>query len=89
MGDKTQALLVRGQSVRICKHRRKVGGEYASVRDIFWREDEPWVVEALIKSGVEVNGLTRDRKPVLGMGMGIGQFVAVKTRPVVEAARYM
>jgi hypothetical protein len=30
--------------VRIGKHRRQVGGEFATFLDIFWREDEPWVV---------------------------------------------
>jgi hypothetical protein len=44
MQHKTQALLDPGQFVTIRKHRRKVGGEHASVHDIFWREEEPWVV---------------------------------------------
>src|SRR5262245_16950190 len=44
MSRKPQALLVRGASVRICKHRRQVGSEFASFLDSFWREDEPWVV---------------------------------------------
>ena len=26
------------------KHRRQVGGEFATFLDFFWREDEPWVV---------------------------------------------
>ena len=26
------------------KHRRRVGGEFATLIDLFWREDEPWVV---------------------------------------------
>jgi hypothetical protein len=26
------------------KHRRRVGGEIATSIDLFWREDEPWVV---------------------------------------------
>jgi hypothetical protein len=26
------------------KHRRRVGGEFATSIDLFWREDEPWVV---------------------------------------------
>src|SRR3954470_18263307 len=44
MPDKPQALLRPGASVRICKHRRQVGSEFASFLDSFWREDEPWVV---------------------------------------------
>ena len=39
-----QARLLGGQSVRILKHQTEVGGEFARVRDIFWREDEPWVL---------------------------------------------
>jgi hypothetical protein len=38
-----QALLSFGV-VRIMKHRRRVGGEFATSIDLFWREDEPWVV---------------------------------------------
>lgn len=26
------------------KHRHRVGGEFATSIDLFWREDEPWVV---------------------------------------------
>jgi len=44
MPDKPQALLLPGASVRICKHRRQVGSEFARFLDSFWREDEPWVV---------------------------------------------
>ena len=44
MSRKPQALLLPGASVRICKHRRQVGSEFASFLDSFWREDEPWVV---------------------------------------------
>ena len=44
MSGKPQTLLVRGASVRICKHRRQVGSEFARFLDSFWREDEPWVV---------------------------------------------
>jgi hypothetical protein len=44
MSRKPQALLLPGTSVRICKHRRQVGSEFASFLDSFWREDEPWVV---------------------------------------------
>ena|SRR5437016_3842094 len=44
MSRDPQALLLPGASVRICKHRRQVGSEFASFLDSFWREDEPWVV---------------------------------------------
>src|SRR4029077_14827493 len=44
MSREPQALLLPGTSVRICKHRRQVGSEFASFLDSFWREDEPWVV---------------------------------------------
>jgi hypothetical protein len=44
MSRKPQALLLSGASVRICKHRRQVGSEFANFLDSFWREDEPWVV---------------------------------------------
>jgi hypothetical protein len=44
MSHKPQALLVPGTLVKIEKHRRQVGGEFASFLDLFWREDEPWVV---------------------------------------------
>jgi hypothetical protein len=26
------------------KHRRRVGGDFATSIDLFWREDKPWVV---------------------------------------------
>jgi hypothetical protein len=44
MSRNPQALLLPGATVRICKHRRQVGSEFASFLDSFWREDEPWVV---------------------------------------------
>src|SRR5437762_8461550 len=44
MSRKPQALLLHGTSVRINKHRRQVGSEFARFLDSFWREDEPWVV---------------------------------------------
>jgi hypothetical protein len=37
-------LLLSGIPVRIIKHRRRVGGEFATGIDVFWREEEPWVV---------------------------------------------
>jgi len=47
MKDKTQILpqaqSVIGRYVRIVKHRRGLG-EFGTVHDWFWREDEPWVV---------------------------------------------
>src|SRR5262245_13044484 len=44
MSRNPQVLLLPGASVRICKHRRQVGSEFARFLDSFWREDEPWVV---------------------------------------------
>jgi hypothetical protein len=44
MLDKPQALHLPGTPVKICKHRRQVGGGFATFLDSFWREDEPWVV---------------------------------------------
>jgi hypothetical protein len=45
MGHKTQALHVHGLLVTIRSgFRRKVGDSNASVHDVFWQEDEPWVV---------------------------------------------
>src|SRR5215471_10032479 len=44
MSGKPQALLVWGSPVRIRKHRRQVGGAFATLLDAFWRGDEPWVV---------------------------------------------
>src|SRR5262245_531790 len=44
MAHKPRALLVPGTLVKIEKQRRQVGGEFASFLDLFWREDEPWVV---------------------------------------------
>src|SRR4051812_18399519 len=34
----------RGQIVRIVRHRRRVGSRLGTVRDGFWKGDEPWVV---------------------------------------------
>src|SRR5262245_36682530 len=44
MSRNPQVLLLPGASVRISKHRRQVGSEFARFLDSFWREDEPWVV---------------------------------------------
>ena len=33
-----------GRSVRIMKHPRRVGGQVGTVRDLFWKGDEPWLV---------------------------------------------
>src|SRR5262245_48495002 len=44
MADKAQALLLPRTPVRITKHRRRVGSEFAILMDLFWRENEPWIV---------------------------------------------
>lgn len=36
-----------GRSVRIMKHHRRVGGQVGTVRDLFWKGDEPWLVMQL------------------------------------------
>jgi hypothetical protein len=33
-----------GRSVRIVKHHRRVGGQVGTVRDLFWKGNEPWLV---------------------------------------------
>jgi hypothetical protein len=33
-----------GRSVRIVKHHRRRGGQMGTVRDLFWKGDEPWLV---------------------------------------------
>jgi hypothetical protein len=33
-----------GRPVRIVKHHRRVGGQVGTVRDFFWKGDEPWLV---------------------------------------------
>jgi len=33
-----------GRSVRIVKYHRRVGGQVGTVRDLFWKGDEPWLV---------------------------------------------
>ena len=33
-----------GRSVRIVKSHRRVGGQVGTVRDLFWKGDEPWLV---------------------------------------------
>jgi hypothetical protein len=43
MQHKPQALLQPGTPVKITKHRRRVGSEFATLIDVFWREDEPWI----------------------------------------------
>src|SRR5262249_14433818 len=44
MSRKPQASLLAGTAVRIRKHRRRVGSEFGTLIDTFWREDEPWIV---------------------------------------------
>src|SRR3989304_8743477 len=48
MFSKTQALPSLSKHVRIIKHRQKVGGGCGVLHDVFWREEEPWVVLALL-----------------------------------------
>src|SRR4030067_1725510 len=48
MFSKTQALPSLSKHVRIIKHRQKVGGGGGVRHDVFWREEEPWVVLALL-----------------------------------------
>ena len=33
-----------GRSVRIVKYHRRVGGQVGTVRDLFWKGNEPWLV---------------------------------------------
>jgi hypothetical protein len=33
-----------GRSVRIVKHHRRTGSQVGTVRDLFWKGDEPWLV---------------------------------------------
>src|SRR3972149_4205307 len=51
MSYKTQALPSLSKHARILKHRRKVGGDCGVVRDVFWKEGEPWRVLAFL-SGI-------------------------------------
>jgi hypothetical protein len=44
MQHKPQALLLRGTLVKITLYRRRVGSEFATLIDLFWREDEPWIL---------------------------------------------
>jgi hypothetical protein len=44
MSHKPQAVLSRGNLVKIHKRRCQAGSEFATFFDFFWREDEPWVV---------------------------------------------
>lgn len=39
-----QASSLIGRSVRIVKHHRRTGGQVGTVRDLFWKGDEPWLV---------------------------------------------
>src|SRR3989337_3122758 len=48
MFSKTQALPSLSKHVRIIKHRQKVGGGCGVLHDVFWSEEEPWVVLALL-----------------------------------------
>src|SRR4051794_35320733 len=44
MRNKPQPFHIRGNRVAILQHRHRVGGEFATVMDYFWREDSPWLV---------------------------------------------
>jgi hypothetical protein len=87
MGHNLQALLSLGSAVRIGKYRRRVGGEFATWIDLFWREDEPWVVLQL-PSG------RRMAVPASWTDLPAGQFARVKDQPeilpsgLLELARY-
>jgi hypothetical protein len=48
MSHKTQIPPSLPNHVRILKHRRKAGGNCGAVRDVFWREEKPWVVLSLL-----------------------------------------
>jgi hypothetical protein len=43
----SQASSLIGRYVRIVKHHRRVGGRVGTVRDLFWKGNEPWVVVQL------------------------------------------
>jgi hypothetical protein len=87
MFHKPQALLIPGALVKIAEHRRQVGGEFAHFLDLFWREDEPWVVLQL------PNG-QRAALPASWTDLPRGCFVANKGRAellpsaLLELARY-
>src|SRR5947209_464768 len=57
MKDKTQVphspFRLQGQYVTIRRCRRQVGGAFGTVRDWFWRKEEPWIVVQL-PSGTRV-----------------------------------
>jgi hypothetical protein len=44
MKYKAQDLHLLGKSVIIQRHRRQAGGGFGTVRDWFWRKEEPWLV---------------------------------------------
>src|SRR4030067_2909416 len=44
MKDKTLALHCIFKCATIAKHGREVSGGFGLVHDVFWREDQPWVV---------------------------------------------
>lgn len=43
----SQASSLIGRYVRIVKHYRRIGGRVGTVRDLFWKGNEPWVVVQL------------------------------------------
>jgi|SRR5215471_3938719 len=40
----THASPLLGRAVRIVKYHRRVGGQVGTVRDLFWKGHEPWLV---------------------------------------------
>src|SRR3954465_15713694 len=87
MSGKPQPLLLPGASVRICKHRRQVGSEFASFLDSFWREDEPWVV-------LQLPDGQRTAVPASWTDLSAERFVQARSRAellpsaLTELARY-
>lgn len=57
-----------GRYTRVVKHRRRVGGGFGTVQDLFWRGDEPWLVLQLptgqrVAAALTWTDLARDCRP--------------------------
>lgn len=71
-----------GRLVKITKRRRSLGGRVGTVRDFFWRKDEPWIV-------VQAPAGVRVAVPVCWTDIPQEQIPAKQESPLVDPARLL
>lgn len=76
MRNKPQPLHICGSRVAILQHRHRVGSDFATVTDYFWREGAPWLVLQLPDS-------RRAAVPAEWIDLPAGTFPPSEGRPLL------